>query len=218
MDNNNDGIENDDHLNDDIILDIDVLEDEFGDKDVDLFDDNLSPIKDDWKSFTKRERNLSLAMSFDMKSLFSSDEKTGGTKRERNQSLAMNIDIKSIFSSDEESRRASITFAKLLTEELDNANVTQILKPHEKTEGEQHLFPAISSTNPLPFFTGNLATYYTMIRHNLCETMVKSEETRVVVEKMNEAVYRKVPQLKDYLKRKVFKNSQPRKHVLYRTK
>lgn len=214
IDNTNDrlGIDNDGEDN----LDIDVFEDVFNDINADIFDDNLSPIKDHWKSFAKRERNLSLAMSFDMKSFFSPDEETRRAKRERNLSLTMNVDIKPLFSSDEENRRASITFTKLLTEELDNANVAQVLQPHENPQEKEQLSPAVSSTDPLPFFTGNLATYYMMIQDNLCEAMVKSEKTRLVVEKMNEAVFRKAPQLKEYLKRTVFKRSQPRKYVLCR--
>ena len=64
------------------ILDIDVFKDDFGDKNVDLFDNNLSTIKDDWKLLTNRERNLLLAMSFDIKSLFLSNEEPCRVKKD----------------------------------------------------------------------------------------------------------------------------------------
>jgi len=126
---------------------------------------------------------------------------------ERHLSLTMNFDIKSFsFPDGEESHRASISFAEI---KLDHSNIAR----HQQSKIEQAAHIAKTTGTP-PFFTGNLAKYYMTMKDNLCETMVTSEETRVVLEKMNEDVYGRVPQLREYIKKKVLKRSRQEKHVL----
>ena len=77
-----------------------MIKDAFYDENVDVFDDNLIPTEDDWKNIVKTARNLSLTINFDVTSLFPLDE---------------------------ECHRVSIAFAKLMSEDLNNSTVTQIM-------------------------------------------------------------------------------------------
>jgi len=183
-----------------------VINDATADVNLDAYDDSLASIKDHWRVTDKQERNLSLAMNFDIKSLFSCDEETRRasmafakfvseeldtanvthptTKHERTLSLAMNFDMKSLFSSDEESRRASIAFAKLITDELDSAKAAHNRQPYVDSQKEDPPLPISSDIDSPSFFQNNLANYYLMIRENLCNAMHRSEATRAAIGKM----------------------------------
>jgi len=221
--------------------DLHMINDAFADDNVDIVSDALSPIKDPWRVADKKERNLSLALNFDMKSLFSSDEEsrrasiafakfvadeldttnmTHSTKHERTLSLAMNFDMKSLFSSDEESRRASIAFAKLISEELDTVKAAQTRQPcvdsglqNQLSHATSHATSSTSSTSIFQNpFQNNLANYYLMIRGNLCDAMQRSQATRKAIGDLKANVLSQVPQVNEPLKRTVIKRSQPSKY------
>jgi len=226
--------------------DLDMIKDTFIDEiedvvsiaeKIDRFDDKLSPINDPWRVSTKKERNLSLAANFDIKSLVSLDEESHRTstacakfakdeldttnvthpsKYKRNLSLATNFDTKSLFSSDEEIRRASIAFSKLISEELDTTNIAQTRQPDMDSQRVEQLSQATPTKDCSPSFPSNSASYYLMIQDNLCKAMLKSEKTRVVIGKMKANAFTQVPQVKESLKRKVIKKSQPSKYLLGR--
>jgi len=222
--------------------DLHMINDAFADDNVDIVGDALSPIKDPWRVADKKERNLSLALNFDMKSLFSSDEEsrrasiafakfvteeldttnmTHSTKHERTLSLAMNFDMKSLFSSDEESRRASMAFAKLISEEIDTVKAAQTRQPcvdsgmeNQLSHATSHATSSINSTSIFQNpFQNNLANYYLMIRGNLCDAMQRSQETRAAIGNLKAKVLSQVPQVNEPLKRTVIKRSQPSKYL-----
>jgi len=165
--------------------DLDVFENVFGDENIDNLEDNLplDSVRKDCRQFIEAERHLSLTMNFDIESFSSSDG--------------------------EKSHRASISFAKFISEKLDNAYVAQTQRSRIEQAAQ------VARTTPsLPFFTGNLAKYYMRMKDNLCNAMVKSEETRTVVGKMNKDVYIRTPRLRTYIKSKVLKRSRQHKHIL----
>jgi len=116
--------------------------------------------------------------------------------KDRTLSLTMNFDINR-YSYNVGDRRASIAIAKLTSEEL---------------EGKQ------LSPTPPPFFSDNIAGYYSMLQNNLLEATEKSRVTRVALTKMNENMIKKrtVQQTK-YAKKKVIKRPQPSKYLRKRS-
>jgi len=135
-------------------------------------------------------------------------------EKQRALSLAMNFDI-NMFSSYTDGRRASISLARLASEELDLADIAQPVSfdptvdqsEYAHSRGEQLSRNAQIIDSPA-YFTGTLAIYYHLLRRNLLEAIEKSTESRIVVERMN---------AKNFPKRRVIKRSQkPMKHLLNR--
>jgi len=167
---------------------------EFSNEHLDFFE---NPFAD--KAVDHLDDNLSLSQVKEDCKLF--------TGLERHLSLTMKFDTETFSSSNgDERHRASISLTKI---KLDHSNIAR----HHQSGIEQAAHITKSTRSP-PFFTGNLAKYYMMMKDNLCETMLKSEKTRVVVEKMNEDAYKRLPQLREYIKKKVLKRSQQNKHIL----
>jgi len=127
-------------------------------------------------------------------------------KMNRNLSLDLKFDIESLFTSKEEKRRASIAFARLVSDELDTDDDTI------NTEGsvQSHIGSRRSeqSSNKLK----KKASTLQVSSKNLCEAMQKSIETRTAVESLNKIVFDNVPGLKEYIERNVTKRLKRQKH------
>jgi len=140
------------------------------------------------------------------------------TKKERTLSLTMNFDI-NLYSSYQGGRRASIAVARRASEELDPANIAQLVtydhtvnQSESDSKGERLSLntPIIESPT---YFTGTMASYYRIVRCNLLRAIKKSAESRGVVEKMNKT---RVNEVRKFLKTRVVKKSQPTKHSFRR--
>jgi len=130
----------------------------------------------------------------------------------------MNFDI-NLYSSYQGGRRASIAVARRASEELDPANIAQLVtydhtvnQSESDSKGERLSLntPIIESPT---YFTGTMASYYRIVRCNLLRAIKKSAESRGVVEKMNKT---RVNEVRKFLKTRVVKKSQPTKHSFRR--
>lgn len=155
------------------------------------FDDTIGYFNESYEPFIEKERTLSLTMNFDI----------------------------NLYSSYQGGRRASIAVARRASEELDPANIAQLVtydhtvnQSESDSKGERLSLntPIIDSST---YFTGTMASYYCIVRRNLLGAIEKSTESRGVVEKMNRT---KVNEVRKFLKTRVVKKSQPTKHSFRR--
>jgi len=133
---------------------------------TDLSDDDLNPFTGSGEALAVKDQALSFSTNFDI------------------NRYSYNVG----------DRRASIAFAELTVEELDNASTATTFCPTEnlsESYTREQLSPNPRTIDPPLFFSGNLAGCNSMLEKNLLVAIQKSEVTRVVVTKIKESMIRK---------------------------